>query len=214
MSGAARLVAASIALAALSPRPALCDDEEASFHLELAPMVLRVGNSADSGATDAVAGGRLSLRGTYGLTDTWAADVTATGFTGGAGRFPATFDGGAPGVLIERQAGARLTAGLTARLGVRWIPTLTIFGGYQRRWYWDKVGDLGGNFVPAPASASATGSSDLVVGIGIGLDFRLGARWIFGVSFQLVYSVSFDGASMSSIEAPFHAAHYSYPVNW
>jgi hypothetical protein len=197
MSGAARLVAASIALAALSPRPALCDDEEASFHLELAPMVLRVGNSADSGATDAVAGGRLSLRG-----------------TGGAGRFPATFDGGAPGVLIERQAGARLTAGLTARLGVRWIPTLTIFGGYQRRWYWDKVGDLGGNFVPAPESASATGSSDLVVGIGIGLDFRLGARWIFGVSFQLVYSVSFDGASMSSIEAPFHAAHYSYPVNW
>jgi hypothetical protein len=140
--------------------------------------------------------------------------VSVAGLVGGAGTFPTTFGMSGPGELRERQGAARLTIGLSARLGVRWIPTITAFAGFQHRWFFDKRGLRGGQPVPPPAVAAATGANDLVFGVGVGLDFRLGARWIFGVSLQVVQAVSLDQTHATSVELPASGAYYSYPAMW
>jgi hypothetical protein len=190
-------------------RAARADDEELSFHLEAGPAALRVGDSQGTGAADVAPGARLSLRGTWGLTDTWAFEVGVGGIASGRVSFAGPMLTNGPSTYRERPASLRVTTGLTARLGVQWIPTVSIFGGYQLRFATGRE-QLNRDGIVVE-QFGMEGTSDLVIGLGVGLDYRFGARWVGGVSLQVVHAFSLDGEAFDAIEVPVWLAYYFYP---
>jgi hypothetical protein len=128
-----RLALVAATAIALRASAAFGDDEEASVHVEPGGAALRTGDTHGTGGTDTVPAVRLSLRGTWGLTDTWAFEVSVGGIVGGVAAFPGPMLPGGPSTFRERPASLRVTTGVTARFGVQWIPTVSIFGGYQFR---------------------------------------------------------------------------------
>lgn len=203
--------------AATRAAAARADAEEASLSLDLGPAALRIEDPQDQGATDTVPGLRLVVRGTYapgdykGLGDYWALEVGAGFVMGNGATYP---DQDVPGVgvrsIIQDERALRLTAGVTARLGVRFIPTVTALVGYQHRFLTNVT-------LQDPQTGFATGTlpdgaaNDLLAGLGVGLEYRHDSHWIFGVSVQLLHGFSLDGNAFDAVEVPVTAAYYWYP---
>jgi hypothetical protein len=212
---------AAIILAALAPWPrtAHADESEASVHGEVGPAVVRT-RVSDAGHASAptlapneaeiTRALRLSLRGSWGLSDTWALEVGAGALVTGTIEAPGPpVPGGTSSIYRERPVALRGTLGLTARLGVQWIPTVSIFGGYQLRLATGRtqVSSSGSQV----AAYDVDRSSDVLVGAGVGLDYRFGARWVGGISIQAVHAFAMDGTSYDAIEVPIWLAWYWYP---
>jgi hypothetical protein len=210
LARSARLALVVAGVVVLRASAAFGDDEEASVHVELGGAAVRTGDTHGTGGTDTVPGVRLSLRGTWGLTDTWAFEVSVGGIVGGVASYPGPMLlPGSPSTYRERPAALRVTTGLTARLGVQWIPTVSMFGGYQLRFATGREQLNRDGAVVEPFGME--GTSDLVVGLGVGLDHRFGARWVGGVSIQVVHAFSLDGEAFDAIEVPVWLGYYWYP---
>lgn len=202
---------AILLLALGGARAASADEQEASIHLEIGPAVAWIEDARDQGATASLPGARLSLRATYGLSDAIAVELGLGATLGASTRFDGqTIESGQPATLDMSAHAFRLTSGATARLGVRFIPTVTLHLGYQHR------------LVPAGifadpqtgaflAEAPSRQLDDVIVLAGLGFDYRFNARWIAGISVQAVHAFSLDGNTYDAIEAPAHLSYYWYP---
>lgn len=208
----AGLIAALVALAS----PAHADEGELALHLELAPALLRVGDYAGLGHTAATAGGRAGLRLGYGLSNLLALELGA----GVLYALPRLDDQPVPGRSEEIRGqerrsdlALRVTAGATARLGARFIPTVTAFTGYQHRLLLgvEYIGE-GGAAIPHPEATPQKTSSELLVGLGLGLEVRINASWVIGLSVQLVHAFSTAGQHYDAVEVPLVAGRYGYPA--
>jgi len=196
-------------LVTLLPALALADEYEASVHLEGGPAAMRLEGPLDDGVTAGVVGARVGARATYGLTHTWAAEATLGALIGKGAEFEdQELPSEGRGTAIKDPRAVRFTAGVTARLGVRFIPTLTAHIGIQQTFLSGGYSLAGGGAVAALSDRSST---DLLAVVGAGLDYRVNARWIAGVSAQLVHAVSLSGNSYDAFEVPIHLSYYWYP---
>jgi hypothetical protein len=93
---------------------------------------------------------------------------------------------------------------VTARLGVRHIPTLGLHAGVQRRFL--VGGQLEGVFDLPDA-----GQTDLVVAALCGFDYRFDRSWIAGISAGATHAFALGGPPYDALEAGFHLAFYWYP---
>lgn len=189
------------------------DRREASVHAQLVGGVLTTGD-VDAGAATArapLAG--LAVRASYATRDRYQYDVALALLRGGAAVFPDhTFTPpGRPAVTGPYRAGnllTRLDAGLTFRLGVRWIPTARLAAGVQlRRTDAAQVEAEAGTFVARDPRLTV----DLVGTVALGLDHRVNRRLIVGVAAGGSLAVPTGGTTAHSLEVTVHGAYYWYP---
>ena len=198
---------------ALVPASAAADRREASLHAHLVGGVVRTAD-ADAGDVTAIAPvAGLAVRASYATRDSSQYDVALTLLRVGDATFPEhTFmPAGRPPVTGPFHVGAlttRLDAGVTLRLGVRWIPTARLAAGVQLRRTGDAVVDSPAGAVVGRGAALAV---DAVAATSIGLDHRLNRRLIVGVAAGGALAVSLDGTLTASVEGTVHAAYYWYP---
>jgi hypothetical protein len=202
-------------LALTGAAPAHADDAEGALHLDFAPRVARVGDTRGRGAHAPLEALGLALRGSYGLSDDLAAEVSLGGHYGlGADFLDQRTDTGLPADLHQNGHAAYVIAAITARLGVRIIPTLTAGVGYQHRFIpAGKLSDPETGFdldMPVPAA----GLDDLLVTFGVGLDYRFGKHWVIGLQLRATHAFSLDGVAYDAVELPITVAYYSYPEMW
>jgi hypothetical protein len=107
---------------------------------------------------------------------------------------------------------ARVELSITARFGVRIIPTLHAALGMQTRLAWKgRVAEL--TFIDEPYQRARPGwrlAIEPVGSLGAGLDYRLGDHWIMGVAVNVQRSVLAE-ATFQAIAPTFHVSYYFYP---
>jgi hypothetical protein len=194
-------------------RLARADRYEASIHVQPTGGLAWVG---DRGASEPVAvpSAGLSVRATYGLRNWLAIEAELGGAALGTAEFtdvPVTIGGGQPAVVdIERTTRTgHLTAAATLRLGVAWIPTVTVGLGGLARWQGDGTVVGGGIQVDGrEAGLSADG-----IGFArVGLDHRINRRLVVGVGVGA--SRTLRSPAIASIEGTVGLAYYWYPGWW
>lgn len=208
-----RVVVGALAGIALASAPAHADRREASLHAHLVGGVARTGDvdGGDADASSALSG--VAVRASYATRDLFQYDVALTVLRHGDAEFPDhTFmPAGQPPVSGAFHVGAfatRVDAGVTFRLGVRWIPTVRLAAGAQLR----RVGEA---VVDSPAGTVIGRDPRLeLAGVGLvalGLDHRVNRRLIVGAAASGVLALPIDGAGSTSLEVTAHAAYYWYP---
>lgn len=143
--------------------------------------MLSIEDPQEHGTRDSLPALRLGLRATWGLSDTYAVEVEGSFLSSNGAKFAhQMLPSGSVGTIVQDERAARIMAGVTARLGVRWIPTLTAHAGFQYRLLPDgfAVAENGSSLGEVPGGARA----DVVVLLGAGIDYRWSAHWIAGVS--------------------------------
>lgn len=206
-----------IAAAALAPAGAAADRREASVHAQLVGGVATLADAASSSRGHAPLGG-VAVRASYATHNVFQYDASlALLATAGAelesGRFtrPGYPAFTAPYSIATQLA--RLDGGVTLRLGVEWIPTIRLAGGFQTRRSGPPQVDTGGGVVSAVADTGRDSdlSIDLVGSVAVGLDHRIDRRFIVGVAVGGSLAVPLGGEAFRTVEITGHAAYYFYP---
>lgn len=202
-------LAVAIALVCAFATAAHADADEASLDVHTVGGAAITGDSAAAdGETTDVAFGGLELRGTYATSDHYAYEVqVAFGRTSSAGFDDIEVEGNT-GSIERATLFSRLTAGVTARLGVRYIPTVQLAVGAQVR----RVGSS--RLVAGAAVAEGPGADMLIDAValaGIGLDYRHDKHWIFGLSVRAVHAFSFNDVPYDALEGMVSVQYYWYP---
>jgi hypothetical protein len=189
------------------------DHQEASLDLEVGPAVMRLENPLGDQAqgSDTAIGAALGLRAGYGVSDFVALDVDL----GLLLSQDATFvDPAEEGRLHSEDMRAfRAGGGVTFRLGVRWIPTVSAGIGYQYRWASGGARIVDGMTVAlAPGAFPNTEPRNELFGtLGLGLDYRVGVHWIVGLKVQATQTLPFGSEPYQGLEIPFHISYNWYP---
>lgn len=213
---AARSAATAVAVVVAIVEPATsahADRREASLHAELVGGALTTGDVDGADATDTVPLAGLAVRASYATRDSFQYDVALALLRAGEATFPShTFmPVGAPPAIGPYRAGTTLTrldAGVTLRLGVRWIPTARFAAGVQLR----RVGPVTVDAMPVIDDARpAQLALDLVGSATIGLDHRINRRLIVGLAAGSSIAVPLGGAAARTVELTVHGAYYWYP---
>ena len=106
---------------------------------------------------------------------------------------------------------ARLDAGVTLRLGVRWIPTVRLAVGAQAVRRGSPVATAGGFEFTGDDTAPSSLSAHLSGSATVGLDYRMSRRLIVGVALGATAAVPGVGDSWREATITVHAARYWYP---
>ena len=189
---------------------ARADSEEVTLHVEAGPAMVRGEAPVFSSDVTTRPGGAGSVRLTYGLTDLFAAEVSLGGAAAEALEYSMQ-DGGDLGVGTSHfdLRALRVTAGMTARFGARWIPTATVAAGYQHRLL------TGGMLIDDERVLvdylPTESSSDLLVMAGVGLEYRIDRHFIVGLSAQLVHAFALGGKAFDGVEIPMRVSYSWYP---
>ena len=192
---------------------ARADRREASVHGALVGGAFTTGDVDGGDATATVPLAGLALRASYATRDSFQYDVALALLRGGDATFPShTFmPAGAPPATGPYRAATTLTrldAGVTLRLGVRWIPTARLAAGVQLR----RIGPVTVDAMPAIDDARpAALAVDLVGSATLGLDHRVNRRLIVGLAAGGSLAVPLGGASARTLEVTVHGAYYWYP---
>jgi hypothetical protein len=202
----------AIALGLLArPPSAHADAKEASLHVHAVGGAARLGeDDADAPATVALAG--VAARFTYAFSHHLAWEATTAFETGTAAQYddyPNPDGTGFIGTLTRTTRLARLELGDTARLGVRYIPTIHLGVGVVTRFRgaasFTLQGGTDDDALPSDIKL------DLVAVGGLGFDYRINRRWIAGISAEARHAVPLGGPSFDSVEGFLHLAYYWYP---
>jgi hypothetical protein len=207
MTGPRTLATIAVALLLLSaPAAARADADEASLELHALSGAARAGDPlADTAATTPLYGG--GLRFTYATSDYFAYEALLDLAMTGDARFPAVDHGGDSGDLERPTRLGRLTAGVTARLGVRLVPTFSLALGGQARQFADgRLIDEEGEVV---ASVAADSRLDLVARAAVGFDYRIDRHFIAGLTASVTHALW--GPSWDAVEGGLHLSYYFYP---
>jgi hypothetical protein len=193
-----------------APRSAHADEDELSFHTQVYYGFAAVGDEDASEATDTVDYLGVGARATY-ATNNWYAYELHLSFNQPARSVEFTSDENNP--VFRRMSWARLDAGVTARLGVRWIPTLHASVGAQPRFMGEgRVIEMGWT---RPADAHI--GIDLVGTVGAGFDYRhpsMGDHWVVGVSVMAQHSIVSSVSTYRAVTAMMHVGYYRYWFPW
>jgi hypothetical protein len=102
-------------------------------------------------------------------------------------------------------------AGISARLGVRWIPTLHAGLGVQVQRAGDTYDVHADMVLPGLGRGVTVG---LIGVVGAGLDYRVDEHWVMGMSLRARSSVlGAGGDSYGAIGLALHIGYYWYPAN-
>ncbi len=202
-----RLPARGLLLGALlAPGVARGDADEASIELHCLGGAARLGDPlADATETAPLYGG--GFRFTYATSDYFAYDAALDLGTSGSARYPDVEQGGDAGDLERGTRVGRLALGVTARLGVRFVPTLQLAVGGQLRQF--PTGYLVDSDGQAVASVATSSRVDLVVRGGAGFDYRVDRHWVAGITASLTHAVW--GPAWDAVEGGLHLSYYWYP---
>lgn len=204
-------VAALLATTAL----AHADRREASVHTHAVGGAVTMADDASTAGDGSGALAGLAVRASYATRNDWQYD---TQLTLGYGR--ASFDagqfllgGGTPMTVpftVSSQL-VRLDAGVTLRLGVRWIPTVRLAVGAQAVRRGSPVATSGGFEFSGDDTAPASLSANLIGAATVGLDYRMNRRTIVGVAVGATASIPGVGDTWREATLTVHAARYWYP---
>lgn len=196
----------------IGARGAWADADEASANVHLVGGLARLGDDqAGSDATVPLVG--VAGRFTWATSDLYAYDVSISAAQAAEARWTdvtATYRASTVrGDLARSMRLGRLDAGVTLRLGARWVPTLHAGLGVQTR-------ILGASVVTTDDGAhavidDATVALDLTGTLLIGVDYRLGKHWIIGLALGGTQAVPLNGGAYSAFEGLVHASWYFYP---
>jgi hypothetical protein len=191
-------------------RAARADEAELSLHTQLQLGLARFGDPADIRPMTEGAGFLgIGARATYAIHDWYAfeAHLSWGQLTPG----PATFTMQDGSTLVRSLSWLRLDGGITARLGVEYVPTIHAAIGVQSRFGGDA-------FVSYPVWDAPGGDSyvtfDLMSTFGAGFDWRPpgdGDHWVFGGLAMLQRALWTTGPSYDAISMVVHVAYYFYP---
>lgn len=205
MSAARITCAALIAVAASAPRPAAADAEESSLGVRPLGGAVRAGDdNAFDTATAPVFG--LGLTFSYATRDTFAFEIDVAVADSAEASFVELRSTDLGDELRRKTRLARAGGGLTARLGVRYIPTLCLGGGLLYR------SAHGGSVLRDGATVAvldADTSLGAYVTAGAGFDIRFDRHWIAGLGLRATRG--FAGPALDSLEAGLHLSYYWYP---
>jgi hypothetical protein len=197
---------AGLAAACVSARAARADKDEASFHSQVQVGQATLGDHGMSDATDTMSMLGVGARATYATNNWYAYEAHLTWAQPGRSLYLERKDG----LAVTRQMSwLRLDAGVSARLGVEYVPIVhaaigpqTRFGGRARQSFqtWTYEGDSYVTF-------------DVVGTLGLGFDWRPpgeGDRWVFGVLGTVERALWSTGPAFETRSLGFHVGHYFY----
>lgn len=201
-----------LAASLLAAAPAHADRRETSLHAHVVGGALALD---DHDAAGTGGWGGLALRASKATHNSFQYDAQLTLGYGAASFDAGTFrlQGGAPVMAPYTLASqlARLDAGVTLRLGVRWIPTVRIAAGVQGTRRASPVVSYNGSEFSGDDSGQAPQLSvNLVGSTTVGLDYRWNRRWIVGAAAGASASVPGVGDAWRSFDVTAHAAYYWY----
>jgi hypothetical protein len=198
-----------------NPAAARADADEASVQAGLTIVGAAADNEA-IGRAELMAAAGMSGRLTYATSD-WYAFEAALELEHSTGLASFTESGvgqaeDVPGETFVRRMGwLRGEAGISARLGVRWIPTFYAGLGVQAQLAGVASDVRQGLALPGPDNELTLG---MIGAVGAGLDYRVDEHWIMGVSLRARRSAPWGGGeSYSSIGFTLHVGYYWYPGN-
>jgi len=159
------------------------------------------------GAPDSAPFFGLGARFTYATSDHFAYETRLSLAQTGMARYAGVTYESDEGELERATRLARLTAGVTARLGVRFIPTLHLSAGAQaRQLVSGRIVDQTGAGLASVPNASEI---DLVVSGAVGFDYRVNRRLVLGASAGATHA--FGGPAYDAVQGTAHLAYYWYP---
>jgi len=220
-----RAVRVAVVVAGLAGRAgAHADRYEAAFVVRPVGAVGRVaepvgmGGSTGAPVVASIYGGGLAAGLSYGLRD-WldvGAELEAAGFT------RATYDSAS--VMIENNPfmgrverttrAAQLRFGATLRLGVAWVPTLSLglgLGARQRTAATLRFDDQR-VLLLTPDDMGASMSVDLLTAARVGLEHRLDRRWTIGVAAGAGHALGLGAPSLDILSMNLSLAYTWYPA--
>ena len=201
---------ALVAAVLVAPSAASADRYEVSLHVQPIGGVAWFEDAGTSTRAQVSMAG-LGLRATYGYRDWLALEAEARGAAFGVARWDdvmASVEGTPTSGDVERTAQtARLTGAATLRLGVAWIPTVSLGLGVQvRRWGQGTLRDT-----PLVPDGREAGMDLAPVALArVGLDRRLNRRVVVGAAVGGAYAYSSE--AQAEIEGLVFASYYFYPA--
>lgn len=205
------MIAGAIAATGTATR---ADRREASVHVQAVGGVASVGHDAAE-ATGSGGLGGLAVRASYATKNEFQYDAQLSVLYGRAAFDAGTFrlGGGAPTVAPFVVSGvvARLDAGVTLRLGVRWIPTVRLAAGVQAVRRGSPVVTVGGVEFSGDDTAPAAVSANLIGSATVGLDYRVDRRLIVGAAAGATAAVPGLRDAWREATITIHVARYWYP---
>ena len=193
---------------------ARADRREASVHVHA------IGGAAsmeDDAATEPGRGavGGLAMRASYATRNVWQYDAQLSVLYGRAAFDAGTFrlGGAAPTTapFVMSSVVTRLDAGVTLRLGVRWIPTVRLAAGVQAVRRGSPVVTVGGVEFAGDDTAPPSLAANLIGSATIGLDYRVDRRLIVGAAVGGTVAVPGLGDAWREATITIHVARYWYP---
>lgn len=167
-----------------------------------------------------VSGGGLDVGLSYGLRN-WldvGGELGVAGFTH-ATYEPAqvTIEGEPATGRVERTTRAvQLRAGATLRLGVAWVPVLSLgigVGARRRTAATILIHDPRGQPIElTPDDMTAGFSFDLVTALRVGFEHRIDPRWTIGVDASASHTMGLGTASLDTLSASVALAYTWYPL--
>jgi hypothetical protein len=208
-------IAIHVVLAVLSlmlGQEAHADKDEASLHAHVQFGRARMGIPEAPRQTDSAPFAGVGARATY-ATSNWYAYEASVWLGGLTSPVQYTVDTAAGAQIWQlRMAWAGADLGVSARLGVRFIPTLHAALGMQTRLAWTghAIKPMIGDKPPADMLNETSPTFEIVGTLGAGLDYRIGDHWIAGMSVTARRALA--GESLfQAIAATFHLSYYFYP---
>jgi hypothetical protein len=193
---------------ALGARPASADEAETSFHAQLHLGLATFGDPGLPDATDTAGFVGFGARATYATNDWYAYEAHLT--WGQLAPRAAEFVVDEQSRFVRPLSWLRLDTGITARLGVQYIPTLHAALGVQTRFGGDA-------FVSYPSWSFQDEDSyvtlDLVGTLGAGFDWRPpgpGDHWVAGALAMVQRALWTTGPRYEARAVMFHVAYYFY----
>jgi hypothetical protein len=189
--------------------PTHADEAEMSFHAQIQIGSAKFGDPTDDALTTSAAFLGFGARGTYAIHDWYAFEAHLSWGQLMLGPAEFTLQDGA--AFVRGLSWLRLDSGVTARLGVEYIPTIHAALGVQSRFGSDA-------FVRYPAWDVRGGDSyvafDLMSTFGVGFDWRPpgdGDHWVVGGLAMLQRALWTSGPSYDAMSMMVHVAYYFYP---
>jgi hypothetical protein len=210
-------------LALLWPTPgrdARADRGEASVHAQVQYGRATVGEPDAPDDTDTASFTGLGARATYAISN-WYAFEASLGYGALRDWTVHTVDTEQGAVMRTwDQNWMQADLGITARFGVRIIPTLHAALGVQRRtWQAGRQNeDSSRHCMPrnplipeiCDHALADRATLELVGTLGAGLDYRLGDRWLAGMAVTTQRAALVE-AEFSAVAVTFHFSYYFYP---
>lgn len=189
-------------------QPASADEAETSYHAQLQLGLATFGDPGLPDATDTTGFLGVGARATYATNDWYAYEAHLT--WGQLAPSSAEFTLDENSSFVRPLSWLRLDTGVTARLGVRFIPTLHAAVGVQTRFGGDA-------FVSLPSwsfrDQDAYTTLDLMGTLGAGFDWRPpgpGDHWVVGTMAMVQRAVWTTGPRYEAASLMFHIAYYYY----